>query len=162
MPRIAKHLEKCVFFLFGYHPRTGYLTGPGATGFFVARQSETLHDVYHIYAVSNRHAVSDFSCIRINKTDDETRMLDFEPTDWQWSDTDDLAAIDVTDQLSFDTDANLWLDNISWVNEFDFVSRETVWFSDIGIGDQTVMLGLFSDYAGGSKNFPVGRFGHIA
>ena len=162
MPRIAKHLEKCVFFLFGHHPRTGELTGPGATGFFVGRQSETLHQVYHVYAISNRHAVSDFSCIRINKDEDKTRIIELDPVDWQWSDTDDLAAVDVTDHLSFNAETNSWLDRISWVNEFDFVSKEIAWFSDIGIGDQTVMLGLFADHAGGLKNLPVGRFGYLA
>ena len=42
MPRIAENLDRCVFFLFGHSPKTGQLIGPGATGFFVGKSSESL------------------------------------------------------------------------------------------------------------------------
>lgn len=77
------------------------MVGPGETGFFVARHSESLDNIFHVYAVSNRHTVNNTPCIRINKNENETRLLEFDPSEWVWSDTDDLAAVDVTDFVSF-------------------------------------------------------------
>ncbi len=162
MARIAREIERCVFFLFGQNPQTGALVGPGATGFFVARQSDVLDRTFHVYAVSNRHAVQKYYSIRINKSQDETRMIELDPAEWIWSDTDDLAAVDVTDFLSFDCETYAFIDDITWVDESSFVTHAKIFYRDIGIGDQTVMLGLFADHSGGQKNLPVGRFGLIA
>lgn len=118
--------------------------------------------MFHLYAVSNRHTVQQTPCIRINKNERETRLLEFDPSEWVWSDTDDLAAVDVTDLISFNPWVNNISDRISVVNDFQIVSKQRAWERDIGIGDQTVMLGLFAGHSGGNKNVPVARFGFVS
>lgn len=162
MPRIAENLDRCVFFLFGHSPKTGQLIGPGATGFFVGKSSESLDYISHIYAVTNRHVVANWSCIRVNEEDHKTRLLEFDPSEWIWSDTDDLAALDVTDFFPSDPHTLQPHHQISWVHDFQLTSKESAWSRDIGIGDQIVMLGLFTDHSGSKRNVPVGRFGLLS
>jgi hypothetical protein len=162
MPRIPHHFERCTFFLYGYHPKTGVLSGPGATGFFVAMRSESLRRLHHIYAVSNRHTVIDFSCIRINRKGSGTRLIELDPSEWISSDTDDLAAVDVTDLLVFNHQRFSFLDNITWIRHDNFITDEINFLFNIGIGDETVMMGLFADHDGGTQNVPVGRFGLLS
>jgi hypothetical protein len=171
MPRISRHLEKCAFYLFrlnpdyvfGLSPETDKIVGPGATGFFVARPSETLFGLYHVYAVSNRHAINPNSIIRINRKAGGIRSIEFDPADWIFSDKDDLAIVDVTVHLEISMKTTIyWHDDISWVEEKDFLTPDFISANDVGIGDQTIMVGLFADHGGGALNLPVGRFGTLA
>lgn len=162
MPRILRGLERCVFFLYGHNPQTGNLSGPGATGFFVSRASRTLAGLFHIYAVSNRHAVVNYPCIRVNWGETGTRIIECDPTEWVWSDTDDLAALDVTDMILADDGRSVWGGELSSNNQWSFVTKDLASHHIVGIGDQTVMLGLFTDHARGARNVPVGRFGNLA
>ena len=162
VPRIRRGLEQCVFFLYGHHPQTGQVCGPGATGFFVARESRTLAGSYHVYAVSNCHAIGDYPCIRVNWGENEVRLFECDPTEWIWSETDDLAAVDVTDLIMSTDGRPAAGSGLSWISEYNFVTRDFSFHHDVGIGDQTVMLGLFTNHAGGSRNVPVGRFGNLA
>jgi hypothetical protein len=162
MPVLAPNLEKCVFYLFREDPNTGDPTSLNGTGFLVARQSQALPYTYHVYGVSNRHVVANSSTLRINTRKGETRFLRYEPADWIWSDTSDLAVVDVTEQLDFSTETGLWGDEISWVDEKDFVPKPERSPYGISIGDNTIMLGLFADHSESKLNIPVGRFGSVA
>jgi hypothetical protein len=162
MPRLTHRMTRCVFFLFG-HNRDGTMDQvPKATGFLVGRYSRELPHLWHIYAVSNRHATVDSPTIRINTKDGCTRLLEYNPDQWTFSETDDLAVIDVTDDLEFDPKSLLWSDDITWVNELDLLG-----YNEGGgrtyVGDQTIMIGLFADHTGpGKVNLPVARFGNLA
>lgn len=162
MPRIAKNLEACVFFLYGHNPMTGEIVGPGGTGFFVATCSKVLDNIFHVYAVSNRHVVQNSACIRVNRFGSGTELHEFDPSEWVWSEADDLAAIDVTDLIPY----NPWSDDgalaNSAVHDYQLINQARAWSKDVGIGDQTVMLGLFADYTVPDRNVPVARFGFIA
>ena len=161
MPRLARDLERCVFFAFGRHFQKEEYVGPYGSGFFVAKQSETAPMTFHVYGVSNRHVVSQYPCIRVNKGAG-VEFWDFEPTDWLWSETDDLAIVDVTDNLPFSEENAYYGTEIRFVMERDFVSEKFKRDYNIGIGDQTMMLGLLSNHAECNVNMPVGRFGNIA
>ena len=162
MPALNRTLEKCVFYLFREDPKTAEPTRIGGTGFFVARQSGALPYTYHVYAVSNRHVIADSSVLRVNTKTQSSRFIHSEPTDWVWSETDDLAVLDVTECLKFSTETALWDDDISWVDERDFVPEPTQSSYGIRIGDNTIMLGLFANHAKSGTNIPVGRFGSVA
>src|SRR5271167_688780 len=82
MPRLRETFEKCAFYLFGHNPKTGDVIGPHATGFFVAKASVPLQHVWHIYAISNAHAVQDSPCIRVNLRFGGTRLIEFDPSEW--------------------------------------------------------------------------------
>lgn len=162
MPRVSTAMEKCVFYLFGLDPKTGRRVGPGGTGFLVARQSKSLGGMVHVYAISNKHVVNPFSIVRINTKKREIRYIDFDPSEWIVSDSDDLAAIDITDHIPGMTDRISFTDDITWVWERDFIDHRELYI-EVGIGDDTIMLGLFADHdGGGAINLPVGRFGSVA
>lgn len=164
MPRLSHGMERCVFFAFrkNYMADEPEFIGPCGTGFFVCRQSEATPYTWHFYAVTNAHVARGFPCIRINDTDTTTQYWDREPDDWTYSAMDDLAALDITDEIEFSEDRGVYNSPVSWINEKHFVSE---WFRNgynVGIGDQTVMLGLLAHHNGGKINLPVGRFGNIA
>jgi hypothetical protein len=170
MPRITKQMQRCVFFLFQHGQVNGEFLGPGATGFFVARHEDPHFILPHVYAVSNRHAINPYSVIRINTESIGVRFIEFDIADWVWSETDDLAAVDVTDELRL-WDAlpfgcrtaknKLSCDAVTWLEEASF-TQERPRLLDAQIGDQTIMLGLFPDHSGHPLNVPVGRFGNLA
>ncbi len=156
MPRVPTKFEKCVFYLYGLNPMTGKLEGPGATGCFVAWPSEELTGEYHLYAVSNRHAVSEHSCIRVNAHRGNTAMIDREPHEWLSRNGVDLAATDVTDDL------NPNAHDFGLIYSSDFLTDDRAAGFEVGIGDQVFMMGLFADHNGGRLNVPAARFGNIA
>ncbi|MGB8841391.1 MAG: hypothetical protein WCC64_09970 [Aliidongia sp.] len=164
MPKLADNLVKCVFYLYSHNPETGKLSELKGTGFLVARQSSILPYTWHVYAVSNRHVVGNHggSSLRINTKNGSIRFIEYEPTDWTWSDTSDLAIIDVTDQLDLNLTTGIWSDEISWVDEINFVPEQHRSGYGIGVGDNTIMLGLFANHSNAPINMPVGRFGNVA
>lgn len=152
-------MSRCVFFLFE-HSLTGQgFDGPWGTGFFVVRKSECLHGpFFHYYAVSNRHVVNPSSTIRVNTKSGSVFYIERDIAQWTYSDTDDLAVVDVTEDLTC-RDSEL---AVSAISETQFVRRELLEHSAC-LGDQTIMLGLFVDHDGGSEiNLPVARFGNMA
>lgn len=162
MPRLTYRMMGCVFFLFG-HNRNGTISKiPKGTGFFVGRHSRELPHLWHVYAVSNRHVVCNNPLIRINTKNGATRLFDHNPDQWILSDTDDLAILDVTDDLVFDAENLSWSDQFTWVNELDLLGHHSS-MNRAYVGDQTIMIGLFADHAGPGKiNLPVARFGNLA
>lgn len=162
MPRLTHRMMCCVFFLFG-HGRNGEVSKtPSGTGFFIGWHSDELDHLWHIYAISNRHVVTDSPWIRINTKNGSTRFLEYNPDQWIFSDTDDLAAIDVTDDLAFDAETLSWSDDIAWVHQLDLL-RHDEGGGRAYVGDQTIMVGLFADHMGpGEVNLPVARFGSLA
>jgi hypothetical protein len=158
VPRIPAKFENCVFFLFG--PKTSKVDetiGPGGTGFIVCRHSETLGSQRHMYAITNKHVINNYYWIRINTADGGTRIIKHDPDDWAESADEDLAALDITDDIDLTGE-----DHVSWIWNNDFLNHDSVWGNQIGIGDQVFMIGLFSNHSGGGRNIPVARFGNIA
>ena len=162
MPLLSHGMERCVFFAFGKNYGADTYHGPHGTGFFVSRMSKALPYTFHFYAITNRHVALQSPCIRINSGELSVQYWDYEPTDWACSVTDDLAAVDITDQIEFSEERGIYNAPVNFVSEDYFVSD---WFKrgySVGIGDQTVMLGLLSHHNGGKINLPVGRFGNIS
>jgi len=101
VPRLAHGMERCVFFAFGKNDSDNSLHGPGGTGFFVVRDSESVPFSFHIYAVINRHVAEGSANTRVNSSDTApspyVHYWECDPSDRVFSRTDDLAALDVTD-----------------------------------------------------------------
>lgn len=163
MPRLAKGMERCVFFAFGTDYRDGSPRGPGGTGFFMYRESASVPFTFHMYAVTNRHVAAEYPNIRINSSETSVRYWENDPADWIFSRTDDLAVLDVTDQIEFSEDHGVpYQRPIDFVSERAFVSEKFGHDHHVGVGDETIMLGLLSQHDGGKINLPVARFGNIA
>jgi len=157
MPRIPEKFLSTVFFL--YKDRGSAKRGgkAGGTGFFVTVPSEQHNDYLHLYAVSNWHvACRGTSVIRVNTPDAEPRIIDKDPSDWEFDNKtgSDIAAtpIDLDQLLS---------QKIAPIGTGAFApdgSEEP----DISVGDDVFMVGRFVDYDGGKTNAPSVRFGCIS
>jgi hypothetical protein len=64
--------------------------------------------------------------------------------------------MDLTDDISFETD------QIMFIGEKQFISREMLEHLEIGLGEDVFMIGLYPDQSGGERNIPSGRFGNLA
>lgn len=114
--------------------------------------------------------ISDYSLIRINQPGGGIRYIELEPTDWHWRKRDngpldfeaDLAIADVTDYLPYRAETLSFEDDITFLDESSFITPDFLCQNNIGIGDQTIMIGLFADHQNAEKNVPVGRLGNIA
>jgi hypothetical protein len=111
----------------------------------------------HLYAVSNWHVAIEggASIIRVNVKGNETRFMEYEPTDWLFDRDDDLAIVDVHNDLRP-------TDDVSHINEFDFLAGERWHGAGLTIGEDAFMLGLFTEHHGGNRNTPSARFGNVS
>jgi len=157
MPRIHPQLQDCVFFLYRRSPKTGAIEGPFGTGFFISRSPLAFPGLNHLYAVTNWHVAIDSgaSIMRVNCKNDTTRLLEYDPMDWHFDRGDDLAIVDVHDDLRK-------TDNISYINERQFLAGDFWTRAGITIGEDTFMIGLFANHHGGNWNTPCARFGNIS
>lgn len=161
MPRLNPVFQNAVFFLFGRDENTGELREqPEGTGVLVGYpQSRGLPYNRHIYAVTCQHvaATGGASVIRVNTRDGGSRLLEFEPQDWEFlPGADDLAATDVTDQLFPSKD------EFSFVPDNLMASKEFMKSVEFGIGEDGFMLGLFADHPGKARNLVAARFGNVS
>lgn len=162
MPRLNPFFPSTVFFLFGRHPGSGETIGPLGTGVIVGVPTVWESGVFnprhvrHFYAVTCQHVAPDgASIIRINTTDDRSRLIEFEPHEWQFiPSSDDLAAIDITDQLSDS-------DDVRSVPVDLLATHEFMANVEFGLGEDGFMLGLFGDLPGKDKNMVAARFGNV-
>lgn len=157
MPRIHPQLPDCVFFLFGRSPKTGEIEGPLGTGFLVSRHPPSKPGLNHLYAVTNWHVAVRLgaSIIRLNTKTGETRLLDYDPSDWIFNADDDLAILDIHDDLRPS-------DAVSYISERDFLAGDKWSRSGLTIGDDAFMIGLFAAHHGDDWNVPCARFGNVA
>jgi len=128
----------------------------GGSGFLVHVPLE-LSGWREVYVVTNRHVVhkAKTPAIRFNRKDGGMECLQTEKDDWRFHpDGDDVAIFPF--RLNMD---NLRIDSIC---PDMFFTKELIHDEDIGIGDETVMVGRFISHDGRQKNTPAVRFGNIA
>jgi hypothetical protein len=129
----------------------------GGSGFFVDVPFETNKDLHYLYVVTNKHVVqkSDPPVIRINRKDGTAECVPTRKDQWVFHpDGDDVAV------FHFDTE---WEQlQIATVRMRQFVTPQLIAAEDIGIGDDTVMIGRFINHEGKQQNTPSVRFGNIA
>lgn len=147
MPKIHQELILSTFFL--YRSTSAARSGKDATGTgFVVKHLQ------HLYAVTNRHVARDAgaSVIRLNTFNavGGFAVLDIAPEDWETNETGADIAV---------TPLSLPYPNISSINSNIFVTKR---HSDIGVGDDAFMLGLFADHEGNASNNPLARFGNVS
>lgn len=159
MPKIARTIERSVFYLFRKDPKTAAITGPHGTGVLIARESGQLAGELHYYAVTNKHVACALgaSIIRLNTADGGTRFIDLGPEDWEFlPEGDDIAAADLDYRL------RPGHDQVTHNNEDGFVSKAAIDGFEIGPGEDVFMCGLFSSHHGGDRNVPSVRFGNLS
>lgn len=160
MPRLNPNFANTVFFLYGRGEGTAKVAGPLGSGVIIGLPGTgPLAYDRHFYAVSCQHVActGGASIIRINTKDGKSRLLEFEPDEWQIiRGGSDLAAIDITDKLSSGTD------RFSIIQERLFADRTFLKKEEFGIGEDGFMLGLFADLHGKQRNLVAARFGNVS
>jgi len=109
------------------------------------------------YVVTNWHVVqrAKTPVIRLNRRDGSLEYVESTTERWvRHPDGDDVAVLPLAVKY---LDLRVW--NIG-VNEF--VTPKIIYDEDIGIGDDTMMIGRFVNHEGKQKNSPAVRFGNIA
>lgn len=158
MPRLDPSFKRTVFFLYE-RGMDDKVHGPKGTGVIVG-MSERGWPAWrpvHLYAVTCAHvAPQGSSIVRINTLDGKSRLIEFEPHEWEFlSGRDDLAAIDISERVGPSDDIrSIMLDTI--------VSPEFIANVDLEIGEDGFMLGLFADLPGEDQNIIAARFGNVA
>lgn len=173
MPAIPQEMLDCVFYLYRRNPKTGMIDDrPSGTGTLIAHftrrhcrvpllgKAVVEPDILaHYYGVTNWHLANQAgaSIIRINTKDGQSRYLEYDPSEWQFiPNSDDISAIDVTDDLDFSGDL------IAAYPEYNFISRDVIDKLKIGVGENALMIGMYSDHSGERQNHPVARFGNLS
>lgn len=129
----------------------------GGSGFLVTMPFETNREWYFTYAVTNRHVVARAGTpvLRLNRKDGVAECVPTRADQWVFHpDGDDVAVMAIDIQLE-----NFRLTAFTIK---DFVTRQRIIDEDIGIGDDTVMVGRFINHDGRQQNAPAVRFGNIA
>ena len=152
-------MQSTAFFLFGDDPRNGARVVCG-TGALIGLnhpefdpQQQFTRDAYGVTAA---HVVrGGGSVIRLNTKDGKSRYVELDPAEWTFSDTDDLAAIDLTDRLSDQDEVvvihDTWLADQAILNHYN-----------ISVGEDGFMLGLFADIVSEHRNVVTARFGNVS
>ena len=161
MPRLSPIFEQSVFFLYGTDPNTGKRKGPTGTGVLVSLEPESAKASWydtHFYAVTCQHvAPRGSSIVQINTQDGKSQFIATDADDWQWlPGQDDLAAIDLTERLDRSNDT------ISFIPARLFVTKEFITETELEIGEDGFMLGLFADTPGKRRNLVAARFGDLS
>jgi len=161
MPRIPPNVLKCVFYL--YHTRKDAKAShdPQGTGFLVGVPLSKYSDDVALYAVTAWHMAADESdrdnpaapVIRLNRKDGKCAVLPFKPSDWRYLPNLDIAVAPIADYSALD---------VLCISTNTILSPRKVDRSDINVGDDVFMMGLFIDHEGGPKNVPAARFGNIS
>jgi hypothetical protein len=129
----------------------------GGSGFLVHIAFETNKHLSQIYVVTNRHVIhgTPTPVIRLNQVDGTSGGFTTRPEEWTLHpEGDDVAVLPVKlrhDHTTF----------MSIGSEL-FVTPQIIVNEDIGIGDDTIMVGRFIGHDGKQRNTPSVRFGNIA
>jgi hypothetical protein len=129
----------------------------GGSGFLVAMPLEVNKEWYSFYAVTNRHVVAKAGTpvLRLNRKDGSVECIPTREDQWLFHPGgDDVAVMPLDIQWQ---EYKFFAFSIK-----DFVTEKRIADEDIGIGDDTVMIGRFINHDGCQRNAPAVRFGNIA
>jgi hypothetical protein len=157
VPRIADSYNDCAVYI--YQSMLDARIGEhfGGSGFLCHVPFQTNTNWSELYVVTNWHVVKKAKTpvIRLNRKDGFTECIEAAMDNWfQHPDGDDIAVFPL--RTEYET-LNIYSFSVA-----DFVSPEKIADEDIGIGDDTVMIGRFVNHEGTQRNSPAVRFGNIA
>ena len=171
VPLIPQHYLDCSIYLYASRQSAEDGEHFGGSGCLVRVESNPVYDPSsfkngrytkvslffppHIYAVTNEHvARNGFPVIRLNTTDGKTDILELAHNDWiPHPDGDDLAIAPI----------DLPTSRYNYVPiPIELFAHRGTFASEIGMGDDTFMVGRFITHEGKQRNTPSLRFGSIA
>lgn len=157
MPRIHDQYTHCAVYI--YQSLVDAADGEhyGGSGFLCHVRLKENPEWSSVYVVTNWHVVAAAKtpAVRFNRKDGRVESILTKLEDWfRHPDGDDVAVL----PLDIDYE-NL---HVLSIGIEQFVTPQLIVDEDIGIGDDTVMIGRFVNHEGKQKNSPAVRFGNIA
>lgn len=153
-------MQSTVVFLFRDNPRIDGLREVSGSGVLIGynhplhySQQQFTRDTY---AVTAAHVVrAGGSIIRLNTKNGGSRYIELDPSEWTFSEVDDVAAVDITEMINDDDEIVVMHD--SWLAD-----KSVIDYYQIGMGEDGLALGLFSNLPGTKRNVITGRFGNVS
>lgn len=157
MGRIPDPFLDCVVHLYPSKEDAEDGSGIGGSGFIAGVISEPLpQPFWFLYVVTAKHVVQEGSVfVRMTTTTGEKFVYETNETNWAYHQAGDDLAVCV---ISFDP--NRFRFNFVPIN--DFMRKEQCEPLDIGIGDETFIVGRFINHEGKQRNSPTARTGIIS
>jgi hypothetical protein len=155
MPRLGDHIVGCSVYL--YESENGAKAGhdSGGSGFLVHVPSTANPGVGYLYAVTNKHVLDNgFHVLRLTKKAGGVDTIRTNPQNW----FPHPSGLDVK-VIPIDVgEAFKW-----WSVSVDmFISRQIIEVFNIGVGDETFLVGRLVTHGGNQKNAPIARFGNVS
>lgn len=158
MPRIQDSYIDCVVYLYGSLSDAKAGEHEGGSGFLVYVRFQENPEWVEMYVVTNQHVVKKAPkpVVRMNRNDGAVEYFDTGKDSWIYHpDGTDVAVLPLTtfhwEYLKF---RPIGIDY--------FITNELMKKEDVGIGDDTFMIGRFISHEGKQQNTPAIRFGNIA
>jgi hypothetical protein len=160
VPRIVDALTHCAVYVYASIADAKNGEQIGGSGFLAHVPLKENPDWFDGYVVTNWHVVerAKTPVVRINRKDGTVEYIETKAEHWfRHPHGDDIAVIPADLDLGAFGAIQAWSIPVGM-----FVTPQIVFDEDIGIGDDTVMVGRFINHEGTQKNSPAVRFGNIA
>jgi hypothetical protein len=157
MPRIADAFIDNAVYIYSEREDAEEGIGVGGSGFLVHVPFRETENMQQTYVVTNRHVVyhTPKPVIRLSRIDGSPFGYVTEQEHWTvHPDGDDVAVMPIPLDPTKLRRMSIAPDR--------FVTRQLIEDEDIGIGDDTIMIGRFIGHDGRQRNTPAVRFGNIA
>jgi hypothetical protein len=157
MPRIADTFTDNAVYIYASKEDAESGKAVGGSGFLVHVPFVKTQNMQQTYVVTNQHVVrqTPTPVIRMNRIDGSVLGLVTNRENWTLHpDGDDVAVMPIPSDPNQVRRMTVGLDR--------FVTKQLIADEDIGIGDDTVMIGRFIGHDGRQRNTPAVRFGNIA
>ena len=157
VPRIGDHFTDCAVYIYQSFSDAKNGVRQGGSGFLVGVPLEKFPDRHWCYVITNKHVVvkAGEPVIRLNRKDGQTECFPTKITDWNMHPYgDDIAVL----PFHFDPTGMRYMP----IGIDVFLTKQLAVDEDVGIGDDTFMVGRFINHEGKQRNTPSVRFGNIA
>lgn len=157
MPRIADAFIDNAVYIYSSQEDAESGKAVGGSGFLVHVPFVETENMQQTYVVTNSHVINQTPrpVIRLNRIDGSVLGLVTNQQDWTvHPDGDDVAVMPIPSDPNQVRRMTIGLDR--------FVTKQLIEYEDIGIGDDTMMIGRFIGHDGRQRNTPAVRFGNIA
>jgi hypothetical protein len=162
MPRLTDDILEISIYLYETHIDADRGEKAGGSGFLyeIPFDPEATMGKGHLYAVSNWHVVKKAPVIRLNSSEGP-KIIRKKTTDWirHQDEQTDIAVCPLADDLRTDDRS---LHTLKSVSPAHLATKDRIAELNIGIGDNTFLVGRFINHDGVQKNDPSVRFGAIA
>ncbi len=157
---VPNNIRKCVVFI-GYKTNAGNMKLAG-TAFLAARESEEDCSKF-AYVITAKHVIDNIrhrlchsAFLRVNYKDGSTEWVESDLSHWYYHPDDALVDV-ATAHYHNPGDLDHLVFPLSGL-----VTDERISKYSIGLGDEVIVVGLFSQHHGTQKNIPIVRVGNIA